>query len=87
MTGAYLHSKAYHLAVALPASKRHDLNGNPVQSISDGDRADARKRAEWDPSVEARRDRRVEPEATPVEETILITKADQIRAGLLRRRT
>jgi hypothetical protein len=36
-TGAYLHSKRYHLAIAQPDSVRHDIDGTPIGTVSDAD--------------------------------------------------
>lgn len=45
-TGAYVHCRTYQIAVARPGSIRHDINGKPVDPISDADRLDARKKYE-----------------------------------------
>ncbi|KSV64873.1 hypothetical protein N185_34365 [Sinorhizobium sp. GW3] len=40
----YVHSRSYQIAVARAGSLRHDINGNPVEPVSDADRVDALKR-------------------------------------------
>lgn len=43
-TGAYLHSKRYHLAIAQPDSVRHDIDGTPIGTVSDADRLAAQEK-------------------------------------------
>ncbi|KQW72562.1 ProQ/FINO family protein [Ensifer sp. Root127] len=45
-TGAHLHSKSYHLAVAQIFSARHDIGGMPIDSVSDADRLAAAEKIE-----------------------------------------
>lgn len=42
----YVHARSYQLAVARPGSQRHDINGEPVEPVSDADRLDALKKYE-----------------------------------------
>ncbi|WP_234804176.1 ProQ/FINO family protein [Ensifer adhaerens] len=39
----YVHSRSYQIAVARTGSLRHDINGEPVESVSDADRLAAQK--------------------------------------------
>ncbi|NRP21566.1 hypothetical protein LPJGGPFB_04825 [Ensifer adhaerens] len=80
-TGAYLHTKRYHLAVAKTGSARHDINGVPVEPVSDADRLAAEEKIE---SLKMRDDARKAPsEACDVARSISPSKADAIRASLL----
>lgn len=45
-TGAYIHSRSYQIAVARQDSSRHDINGVPIDLVSDADRLDAQQRYE-----------------------------------------
>ncbi|WP_457584880.1 ProQ/FINO family protein [Ensifer canadensis] len=82
-TGAYLHSKRYHLAVAQTGSTRHDINGLPVEPVSDDDRLAAEEKIE---SLKKRDDARKAPSAAPaVARSISLSRADTIRASLLNR--
>ncbi|KAB2739930.1 MULTISPECIES: ProQ/FINO family protein [Brucella/Ochrobactrum group] len=42
--GAYVHSKRYYLACSRPDAMRHDINGEPVEPVSDSDQLNAQKR-------------------------------------------
>ena len=42
----YVHSRSYQIAIARAGSFRHDINGEPVESVSDADRLDALKKYE-----------------------------------------
>lgn len=82
-TGAYLHSKRYHLAVAQTGSARHDIGGLPVVPVSDDDRLAAKEKTE---SLRKRDNARKTPSAAPaVAPPIPPAKADMIRAALLDR--
>lgn len=82
-TGAYLHSKRYHLAVAQPGSARHDINGMPVDTVSGADRLAAEEKIE---SLRKRDEHRKATSAAPaVARPIPRSKADMIRATLLNR--
>ena len=37
----YVHSRSYQIAIARPGSLRHDIDGKPVEPVSDADRLDA----------------------------------------------
>nr|WP_313534073.1 ProQ/FinO family protein [Brucella anthropi] len=39
--GAYVHSKRYYLSCSQVDAMRHDLDGNPVEPVSDTDRLNA----------------------------------------------
>ncbi|SDN70552.1 ProQ/FINO family protein [Ensifer sp. YR511] len=80
-TGAYLHSKRYHLAVAQPGSARHDIGGMPVDTVSEADRLAAAEKIE---SLKKRDAARV-PSAPTVAGSVTLSKADMIRATLLNR--
>ncbi|WP_182522802.1 ProQ/FinO family protein [Ochrobactrum sp. RH2CCR150] len=41
--GAYVHSKRYYLSCSQVDAMRHDLDGNPVEPISDADRLNAQE--------------------------------------------
>lgn len=79
-TGAYLHSKRYHLAVAQPGSARHDINGMPIDTVSDADRLAAEEKIE-----SLRRRDGVQKSAPAAARLIPFPKADTIRASLLNR--
>lgn len=82
-TGAYLHSKRYHLAIAQPGAARHDLNGMPIDTVSDVDRLAAEEKIE---SLRTRDNTRKAPSAVPaVARPIPLSKADKVRASLLNR--
>ncbi|MDX0524822.1 ProQ/FINO family protein [Sinorhizobium medicae] len=82
-TGAYLHSKRYHLAVALTGSARHDTDGMPIGSVSEADRLAAEQKIE---SLRKRDDARKAPSTAPtVARSVPLSKADMIRATLLNR--
>lgn len=49
-TPACLHPKAYHIAVSMPGSTRHDLDGKPFADVSPSDRQDAKDRAAAEPA-------------------------------------
>ncbi|MCY1740929.1 ProQ/FINO family protein [Ensifer sp. SL37] len=40
-TGCYVYSRGYQLAMAQPGSVRYDINGLPVETVSDNDRLSA----------------------------------------------
>ena len=42
----YVHARSYQIAVARPGSFRHDINGEPVEPVSDEDRMDALQKYE-----------------------------------------
>lgn len=82
-TGAYLHSKRYHLAVVQTGSARHDINGLPVERVSEADRLAAEEKIE---SLKKRDDARKAPSAAAaVARSISLSRADTIRASLLNR--
>lgn len=81
---AFVHSKRYYYASAQPDSMRHDIHGNPVETISPGDRAVAQQRflALKGKGVEAQ----PEPQASshPVSS---VSKTAQIRSALFGRKS
>jgi sRNA-binding protein len=82
---AFVHSKRYYLASAQPGAMRHDIDGSPVEALSDEDRAIAQRRLlslkSGDNGKLKKAASEPAPPATPV-----LSKADLIRASLLSRR-
>ncbi len=75
----YVHSRSYQIAVARAGSSRHDINGEPVEPVSDADRLDALRKYEGFKA----RDGSSEPKSqSPVQPT----RTDAIRIALLRRK-
>lgn len=77
----YVHSRSYQVAVARSGSLRHDINGEPVDPVSDADRLNAQAKYE---SLKAR-----DGSATQRSSPSLPTPASRteaIRAHLLRRK-
>jgi ProP effector len=81
-TSAYTHSKRYLLACAQPDAYRHGIDGNPSTPVSAEDRTAAqlafsklKKGASEPPS----------PPPQPAQPTPDISRANQIRAGILGR--
>ncbi|WP_457588969.1 ProQ/FINO family protein [Ensifer canadensis] len=79
-TGAYIHSKRYLLAVAQRGSVRHDIDGTPIDKVSEADRLAAGEKIE---SLRRRDDAR--KAAPALDQSISLSKADMIRATLLNR--
>jgi sRNA-binding protein len=83
---AYAHSKRYYFATAQPDAMRHDLAGMPVEPVSEADRLIAQQRfleLKRTPVVpEHSAQQSIAPPPAPVP----LTKAEQIRAALLKRR-
>jgi len=77
----YVHARSYQMAVARPGSQRHDLNGEPVEPVSDADRLDALKKYE---GFKARKGTSVEASASSLAASA--SKRDAISAHLLRRK-
>ncbi|TXI01788.1 MAG: ProQ/FINO family protein [Rhizobium sp.] len=82
-TSAFLHSKRYYYACALPDSMRHDLAGNPVEPLSAEDRQAAQERLVALRQTTAKPEARQEEPAPPP----ALSKAELIRASLLGRRS
>jgi len=82
-TGAFLHSKRYYFATAQPDSFRHDVDGNPVEEVSLADRLAAQQRF-----LNLKQEDKIisPPVEVPPPEPVL-TKAEQIRASLLRKKS
>lgn len=81
--GAYLHSKGYYFASAQPDAMRHDIDGRPVEEVSAEDRLTAQRSF-----MEMKRKDTVkdEPLAAPPPPVVQLTKAEMIRASLLKRK-
>ncbi|NKW82645.1 ProQ/FINO family protein [Ochrobactrum pecoris] len=41
--GAYVHAKRYYLACSQPDAMRHDIDGGPIEPVSDSDKAECSK--------------------------------------------
>ncbi|SCB58806.1 ProQ/FINO family protein [Rhizobium aethiopicum] len=82
-TAAYVHCRRYYFASAQPDSMRHNLDGEPVEALSEEDRLVAQKRFL---SLKHSAARAEEPEPAPVVPPPVISKNEQIRAALLRGR-
>lgn len=85
-TGAFLHSKRYYFATAQPDSFRHDIDGNPMEEVSAADRLAAQQRF-----MKFKQDDKAEtkqaPAAPPPPPAPVLSKAEMIRASLLRKRS
>ncbi|MFK0276090.1 ProQ/FINO family protein [Ensifer sp. NPDC090286] len=77
----YVHARSYQVAVARPGSMRHDINGEPVEPVSDADRLDALKKYE---SFKARNGSSAEASVSSLAASA--SKRDAISALLLRRK-
>ena len=75
----YVHSRSYQIAVARAGSVRHDINGEPVEPVSEADRLDALRKYE---GFQAR-DGSTKPKSTSPAQP---TKTEAIRIALLRRK-
>ena len=75
----YVHSRSYQIAVARPGSFRHDINGEPVEPVSDADRLDALKKYEGFKEG----DGSSKPEAAA---PARLSKTEAIRISLVRRK-
>ncbi|OWV72873.1 ProQ/FINO family protein [Rhizobium sp. R339] len=83
-TAAYVHCRRYYFASAQPDSMRHNLDGEPVQALSEEDRLVAQKRFL---SLKHTASKAEEPEPAPVVvPPPVISKSEQIRAALLGKR-
>jgi hypothetical protein len=82
-TGAYLHSKRYYFATAQPDSMRHDIDGNPIEPVTASDRLAAQQRFLSLGQNDSNRETPA-PEAPPPP-PIILSKAEMIRASLLRK--
>ncbi|MBX5017735.1 ProQ/FINO family protein [Rhizobium lentis] len=78
-TAAYVHCRRYYFASAQPDSMRHNLDGEPVEELSQEDRLVAQKRFL---SLKQSAAKAETPEPTPVAPPLL-SKNEQIRAALL----
>ncbi|MBD9653142.1 ProQ/FINO family protein [Ensifer sp. ENS09] len=77
----YVHARSYQIAVARPGSMRHDIDGEPVEPVSDADRLDALKKYE---GFKARNGSSVEASVSSLAASA--SKRDAISAHLLRRK-
>lgn len=75
----YVHSRRYQMAVAKAGSVRHDINGEPVEPVSDADRMDALRKYEGFQACDGSSKPKSASPAQP-------TKTDAIRSALLRRK-
>ncbi|MFS8148359.1 ProQ/FINO family protein [Rhizobium sp. BR 249] len=83
-TAAYVHCRRYYFASAQPDSMRHNLDGEPVEALSEEDRLVAQKRFL---SLKHTAAKTEEPEPAPVVlPPPVISKSEQIRAALLGKR-
>ncbi|MBX5222985.1 ProQ/FINO family protein [Rhizobium sp. NLR8a] len=83
-TAAYVHCRRYYFASAQPDSMRHNLDGEPVELLSEEDRLVAQKRFL---SLKQSAAKAEEPEPAPVVvPPPVISKNEQIRAALLGKR-
>ncbi|KQV65352.1 ProQ/FINO family protein [Rhizobium sp. Root1220] len=79
-TGAYLHSKRYHFAIAQPGAMRYDLQGNPAEPVSEVDRLAAQERYQSLKRTSA------SPAESVSHSAPVLSRTEQIRAALLTRR-
>ncbi|WHT44340.1 MULTISPECIES: ProQ/FINO family protein [Brucella/Ochrobactrum group] len=80
--GAYVHSKRYYLACSRPDAMRHDIDGEPIEPVSDSDQQNAQK------SLQIFREQKSQTPALAIVAAPVATaenKRDLIRASLLRR--
>ncbi|ARO33546.1 conjugation repressor FinO/ProQ protein (plasmid) [Rhizobium sp. NXC14] len=83
-TAAYVHCRRYYFASAQPDSMRHNLDGEPVEPLSEEDRLVAQKRFL---SLKQSAAKAEKPEPAPVViPPPVISKSEQIRAALLGKR-
>jgi sRNA-binding protein len=82
---AYIHTSRYYFASAQPDAFRHDIDGEPVEAISDADRMTAQRRFTALKKMNSKAGAQIAsaPVAEPAPQS---SKNDQIRAGLLSRR-
>ncbi|MET3757840.1 sRNA-binding protein [Rhizobium binae] len=82
---AFVHSKRYYFASAQPDSVRHDLDGRPLEALSEDDRMTAQNRFLRLKQKAAGSERNSEPSSPSPSPTPGATKSEQIRASLLGR--
>ncbi|ANM07517.1 MULTISPECIES: ProQ/FINO family protein [Rhizobium] len=82
-TAAYVHCRRYYFASAQPDSMRHNLEGEPVEALSQEDRLVAQKRFL---SLKQTAHKSEPPEEVAPVPPPVISKNEQIRAALLRKR-
>ncbi|AXV18339.1 ProQ/FINO family protein (plasmid) [Neorhizobium sp. SOG26] len=83
---AFVHGKRYYMASAQPGAMRHDIDGNPVEPLSDEDRSVAQRRLI---SLKSAKAEKAKPAPAPVPAPPpppALSKAELIRASLLSRR-
>ncbi|MBB4195416.1 sRNA-binding protein [Rhizobium aethiopicum] len=83
-TAAYVHCRRYYFASAQPDSMRHNIDGEPVEPLSEEDRLVAQKRF-LSLKQSAAKAEEAEPAPVVVPAPVL-SKNEQIRAALLRGR-
>ncbi|NKW82736.1 ProQ/FINO family protein [Ochrobactrum pecoris] len=80
--GAYVHAKRYYLACSQPDAMRHDIDGGPIEPVSDSDKLNAQK------CLQIFREQRAKRQRLPLSPPLLQlqrNKRDLIRASLLGR--
>lgn len=82
---AFVHSKRYYFASAQPNSVRHDLDGRPLEALSEDDRMTAQNRFLGLKQKTTGGERNSEPSSPSPSSTSGATKSEQIRASLLGR--
>lgn len=82
-TAAYVHCRRYYFASAQPDSMRHNLDGEPVEALSEEDRLVAQKRFL---SLKQSAAKAETPEKEAPVPPPLLSKSEQIRAALLGKR-
>ncbi|MBB3137894.1 sRNA-binding protein [Rhizobium pisi] len=82
-TAAYVHCRRYYFASAQPDSMRHNLDGEPVEPLSEEDRLVAQKRFL---SLKQSAAKTETPEKEAPVPPPLLSKSEQIRAALLGKR-
>ena len=78
---AFVHSKRYYFASAQPDAMRHDYAGNPLEPVSADDRLIAQTRF-----LQLKQKNVPVSDEDVVTPAAVLTKTEQIRASLLRRR-
>lgn len=80
--GAYSHTKRYYSAVAQKDSMRHDINGRPIEAVSIEDRLAAQRSFR---DMNLKETVESEPAVEPAPSVNQLSKAELIRASLLKR--
>lgn len=80
---AFVHSKRYYFASAQPDSVRHDLDGRPLEALSEDGRVTAQNRFLGLKQQATGGERNSEPSSPSPSSTPSATKSEQIRASLI----